>query len=169
MAKSTDPLAPFLTPDGYLDMTKLPIDSVLRNCLSQTRDEFQGGMSVLHTMAIAGREEAGVFLLGLLATSRSDDWGRRRDIVEHLDAVQTPECTDSLVGELRRVKSDNTTRQYLDAILSTLFKFPLELIEPGMQGILDDKVFSYRMHKKIEGRLDRKRFGPRRERMELEW
>jgi len=62
----------------------------------------------------AGREEAGVFLLGLLAAS-DDSWGRRLAIIEALRGVQTEACARLLFAELRQVKSSNTTRRYLDA------------------------------------------------------
>ena len=73
---------PWITKEGYLDITKLPIDNVLKRAL-QNDEEFRGALSVLEAMHTGGRKEAGIFLLGLLI-SCDDNWEKRTMIVESL-------------------------------------------------------------------------------------
>ena len=92
----------------------------------------------------AGRRDAGIFLLGLLAHS-GDNWRVRTTIVERLEGFNTKGCADFLIGELRRVKGDNTTRRYLAAVLDVLAGMPLELIQSGLCALIADGVSSQRM------------------------
>ena len=56
---------PWLTEEG-LDLSRVPIDSVLRQALSPDEEQFRTGCTLLGSMSHGGRIEAGVFLLGLL-------------------------------------------------------------------------------------------------------
>ena len=96
----------------------------------------------------AGREEAGVFLLGLLAAS-DDSWGRRLAIIEALRDVQTEACARLLFAELRQVKSSNTTRRYLDGIIKTLIAMPADLVWEEFYSLAADPSFSYNMRSKF--------------------
>jgi hypothetical protein len=59
---------PWITKEGYFDPTKFPIDSVLKQAISDDDGEFRSGLRTLGLMNSQGRKEAGVFLLGLLVT-----------------------------------------------------------------------------------------------------
>src|ERR1700676_250673 len=101
---------PWITPEGYFDPGKYPIDGVLKQALSTDEAEVHSTLAMLRSMYGHGRKEAGVFLLGLLV-SCEDDWEKRIAIVEALQGVETLACTGVLFREFRRIKSSNATRR----------------------------------------------------------
>jgi hypothetical protein len=144
---------PWLTSKG-LDLAEFPIDGVLKEAVGRNEEEFSNAVSLLQTMHRAGRTEAGVFLLGLLAHS-GDDWKRRTEIVEGLEGFNTPECAQFLFGELERVKSNNTTRRYLGAVLKVLAGMPRELVQSKLLRLTADNRFSPRIRDKFVEALDK--------------
>jgi len=77
--------------------------------------------------ALAGRGEAGVFLLGLLSFYR-DDLERLSPVVRALRAFPIPETVDALTAELRRIPSSNHTRTYLNGVVEAVTGFPDDLV-----------------------------------------
>lgn len=140
---------PWLTKDGCFDPTKFPIDSVLAQAIDADPERFRSGVGLLRTMSGHGRREAGVFLLGLLLASEGDGLERKAIIVEALSSVRTKACADLLFGELRRVKSSNTTRRYLATVIKVLASMPRELILDGFAELAADKSFSQKMRDKF--------------------
>jgi hypothetical protein len=143
---------PWITKEGFLDLAQFPIDSVLKLALSDDDQQFRSGLNLLQSMYVHGRQEAGVFLLGLLVTC-DDDWERRTRIVEALKGIDTKPCADLLFGELKRVKSSNTTRRYLASVIKALTLMPSELIEAGFESLAQDKSFSQKMRDKFKAVL----------------
>jgi hypothetical protein len=141
--------APWITKDGYFDVTKFPIDVILAQIQQEDEGSFLGALSILQSMQLRGRREAGIFLMGFLA-NLPDNWEKRIEVVKALKGFHTPGCANLLFGELKRVKSNNTTRRYLNAVLEALADMPLHLIESGFEELMEDKSFSYRMKKKFE-------------------
>jgi hypothetical protein len=141
-----------ITKEGFLDLALFPIDSVLKQALSGDDQQFRSGLNLLGSMYVHGRQEAAVFLLGLLVTCE-DDWERRIRIVEALKGIDTKPCADLLFGELKRVKSSNTTRRYLASVIKALTLMPLELIEAGFESLAQDKSFSQKMRDKFKAVL----------------
>ena len=144
---------PWITKDGYLDLAKFPIDSVLKQALSVKEQDFQSACRILTSMYDAGRSEAAIFLFGLLIHN-ADDIVRKEAIVEALGRIKTKETTDLLFRELRITVSSNSTRQYIDRILKSLKRFPLEFIEEGFEELLKDSKWSYRMKRKFKEILE---------------
>ena len=112
----------------------------------------------LRSMYGHGRTEAGVFLLGLLVNCE-DNWERRIRIVEAMKGIDTKPCADLLFGELKRVKSSNTTRRYLGTVIKVLADMPSELIEEGFRTLAEDKSFSPKMRDKFRAVLEKRLFG----------
>src|SRR5271165_4631786 len=139
---------PWITKEGNLDLTRFPIDNVLKQALSQDDQEFKTGLNVLSSMCGYGRTEAGVFLMGVLLNS-DDNWEKRITIVESMKFIKTKTCADFLFGELKRVKSSNTTRSYLATVLKVLSDMPSELIEAGFLALAEDSSFSSKMREKF--------------------
>jgi hypothetical protein len=139
----------WITKDGLLDPAQFPIDFNLKQALSEDDEQFRSGLSVLSMMYTHGRQEAGVFLMGLLVSS-DDRWERRIRIVEALRGINTKPCADLLFGELKRVKSSNTTRRYLTTVIKVLAAMPPELIEAGYASLARDKSFSQKMLDKFD-------------------
>src|SRR5208337_5505477 len=102
--------------------------------------QFRTGLNMLGAMNVHGRIEAGVFLLGLLVNC-DDNWEKRIKIVEAMKKIDTKPCTDLLFGELKRVKSSNTTRLYLATVINVLSSMPSALIEDGFQTLAEDSSF----------------------------
>lgn len=148
---------PWITKDGYLDLTKLPIDSVLRQSLSNEEGDFRSACNMLASMYSAGRTEAAVFLYGLFILHRNDRT-KKELIIEALGHVKTAETADLLFRELSQTESSNSTRAYIDTILKSLRYFPLHLVEDGFDGLLNDSRWSYRMKQKFREILDRIRY-----------
>ncbi len=143
------PDAPWITPDGYVDMKKIPIEDTLRRTVSGDHEELRKAVSVLRACAHAGRRDAGVFLLGLLADLPADALEERTHVVEALEHYETEGSAAALFGELRRVKSSNTTRRYLDAVLRAVTMLPAPLVREGLEKLADDTAFSYKMGAKF--------------------
>ncbi len=141
--------APWITEDGFFDPAKFPIDGTLKQALAADMGQFRSGLNMLRSMCAHGRDEAGIFLLGLLGAC-DENLERRGLIVEALQGVKTKVCADLLFGELKRVKSSNTTRRYLAAVIKVLASMPLELVQEGFTSLANDTSFSYKMRAKFE-------------------
>ena len=113
-----------------------------------------GALGLLQVMHGAGREEAGVFLLGLLAHS-GDDSRRRAEIVQRLEGYDTPECAHFLFEELERVKSNTTTRGYLTAVLKVLSTMPRQLVQSRFLSLIADHRFTQKMRDRLIEALDK--------------
>jgi len=140
-------LPPWLIEDG-LDISKLPIDSVLRQAISPDNEEFHSGCTLLKLMCGVGRVEAGVFLLGLLKRY-SEDYGRLTQIAGALEHFPSEETVDALASELRRVKGSSSTRGYLRKIIDTLEHFPEELTKEEIQKLSSDPLVGPRFRQRL--------------------
>ena len=76
--------------------------------------------------------------------------GRRAMIVDALREHRTPACASVLFGELKRVKSSNTTRRYLKTVIDVLAALPPELVRVGFEELAKDTSFSYKMRNKFQ-------------------
>lgn len=56
---------------------------------------------------------------------------------------------EMLLSDLENTVSSNSTRQWINAILNFLSRVPLERIEDRLQSMVDRKVFSYRLKKRV--------------------
>lgn len=140
-----------------MDLSKFPIDSTLKQAMSNEEERFRSACNMLASMYSAGRTEAAVFLYGLLILY-GNDIVRKGSIVEALGYVKTAEAAAFLFRELSQTESSNSTRGYINTILKSLSYFPLNLIEDGFDGLLNDSRWSYRMKQKFREILDRIRY-----------
>ncbi len=138
---------PWLTEKG-IDPGKLPIDGALHQTLSEDMHEFGSGCRLLGLMCRFEREEAGIYLLGLLHRYR-DDLERLKVIAEQLTSLKTAACAQTLFGELKRVQCSNTTRGYLNTVIKSLTLLPKELVLAGFGELAEDRSFSYRLRTKF--------------------
>ena len=149
---------PWITKDGYFDLAKFPIDSVLKQALRDNDQDFRSSCRTLASMYIAGRTEAAIFLYGLLVCHGGDIW-RKEAIVDALGNVKTKQSADMLFRELRNTVSSNSTRMYINTIVKSLKRFPPEFIMEGLKILLNDKKWSYRMKKKFKDILEELEYG----------
>ena len=145
--------APWITEEGSIDLCQFPIDSVLKQSVSEDEQDFRTGCTLLGSMQSHGRTEAGVYLLGLLRYWQ-DDLDRLTTVVENLSYYRTATCADALFRELRRIRSSNTTRRYLSAVLDALLRFPKELVAESLEALAEDTSFSYKMRRKFREALE---------------
>lgn len=141
-----------VVPEGFFDPITVPMDSVLRRAVSEDAAQFQGACSALESLALAGRREAGVFLLGLLSFYRND-LERLSSVVRALRGFAVPETVDALAAELGRVPSSNHTRTYLNGVVETLTGFPDDLVRKSLAELAADTSLSIKRRKKLQAAL----------------
>lgn len=142
---------PYLTEQG-LDLSRYPIDSVLRQALSPDEEQFRTGCSLLKSMCHGGRTEAGVFLLGLLR-HYPENYARLALIAEALWSFPVAATVEALASELRRVEGSSSTRGYLRQIIATLEQFPAQLVNEKIQELSSDPQVGTRFRKHLRAML----------------
>ena len=144
---------PWMNERGQLLPENLPLDSTLARALSRDKRECREAVRLLGVMQHAGRIEAGIYLMGLLAGAQ-DDWEWRTAIAEALHGFDNDGCARLLFCELRTVKGSNTTRRYRDAVLESLATLPAGLTSAGFEAMLEDPTCSQRTRDKVRCILD---------------
>jgi hypothetical protein len=142
-----------IVPDGFFDPGTIPIDSVLRQALDEDAARLRSACTTLETLALAGRREAGVFLLGLLSFYR-DDLERLSPVVRALRAFPVPETVDALTVELRRIPSSNHTRTYLNVVAEALTGFPDDLVRHRLAELSADRSFTIKWRRRFQAALE---------------
>src|SRR5260370_21432491 len=110
---------PWMNERGQLLPENLPLDSTLARALSRDKRECREAVRLLGVMLHAGRIEAGIYLMGLLAGA-PDDWEWRNAIAEALHGFDKEGCARLLFLECRTVKGPKNTRRYSAAVLENL-------------------------------------------------
>lgn len=140
---------PWITKEGYLDLTKFPMDSILKQAVRDNEEELRSACQILDSMACAGRTEAGVFLYGLLRFY-GEDLVKKGFVVKALRDVHTAQTAEILFDELNRTESSNTTRVYINTILDSIERLPLEMVEDGLEKLQSDSRWSHKMKHKFK-------------------
>ena len=151
MAYATDmkpQLPSWITPEG-IDLKRVPLESFIGQALSDDLAQFASACRLLGAIAHHGRNDAGIFLLGLLSHHR-DDLRRLEHVAEALGAFPSASAAAVLFDELRRVKGSNSTRGYLNCVVNALQRFPADLICEGFRELAADRSQSYRMRQRFE-------------------
>ena len=138
---------------AWHDPENCPIDPVVKLALSDDPHGYKWALPLLRNMAEFKREEAGVFLIGLLMTC-GDKWKKRMTIVGLLHAVESDACVDVLLGELRRVKSTNKTRPYLQEVIGTLSCMPPKLVRSELEALAEDASLTPWVRTRIQAALE---------------
>jgi hypothetical protein len=127
----------------YFDPATYPLEKVVEKALSREDRDFHTGCQLLIARKEHAEDEVIVVFLGLLAIY-SDDLERLTSIVRFLLIVPSEATAQRLFEELRRVKSNNTTRRYLSAVLDALAEYPPTLTEHRFAELSEDPAFSQR-------------------------
>lgn len=127
----------------HFDPATYPLEKVVKKALSGEDGDFYTACHLLLARHEHARDEVIVVFLGLLAIYR-DNLARLTSIVRFLRIVPSEATAQRLFEELRRVKSNNTTRAYLSAVLDTLAEYPLSLTGDGFAELSEDRAFSQR-------------------------
>jgi len=144
----------WMTAEGTLDLAELPIDGILKQAIDPEFERFRSACELLGCMARAGRREAGVYLIGLLGCYPSD-LQRLEVIAGQLGHFPHESSANALLAEIRRVRSSNTTRRYLDRLLRSLADLPLHLVKSGLEILAEDTSFSSNMRAKFRNCCER--------------
>lgn len=129
--------------DFYFDPATYPLEKVVKKALSPQDRDFNTACQLLMARIEHARDEVIVVFLGLLAIY-GDNLGRLTSIVHFLRILPSEATTQRLFAELRRVKSNNTTRRYLSAVLDALAEYPPILTEDLFAELAEDPAFSQR-------------------------
>ncbi len=139
----------WITPDGELDLERLPLDGIFKQAIDAEFERFRSACVLLGSITRSGRPEAGLYLIGLFAYHASD-LRRLEVIAEQLAYFRHQSSADALFAEIRRVKSSNTTRRYLDRVLRSLAALPADLVNnTGLEALAQDTSFSSKMRAKF--------------------
>jgi len=138
-----------------IDLKELPMEAALHNIMDGSPGDLRDRCSALLAMYRAGKKEVPIFLYGLMAYNYKNI-ERKEIIVEALENIQTKEWANVLFNELRNIESNNSTRRYIDVILKSISKFPLDMVREDMETLLKDKKWTYKMKKRFEDILVRK-------------
>ena len=68
--------------------------------------------------------------------------------------METEACVDVLLGELRTVKSTNSTRRYLQAVIGTLSGMPPKLVRSKLQALAEELSLTPWVRTRIHAALD---------------
>jgi hypothetical protein len=138
----------WITAEGTIDLAEFPIDGILEQAIDPKFEQFRSACVLLGSMAGAGRLEAGLYLIGLLGWYASD-LQRLEVIAGQLAHFPHESSANALLAEIRRVRSSNTTRRYLDRVLRSLAGLPLRLVKSGLEVLAEDTSFSSKMRAKF--------------------
>jgi hypothetical protein len=127
----------------YFDPATYPLEKVVRKALSREDRDFHTACQLLIARKEHAKDEVIVVFLGLLAIY-SDNLERLTWIVRLLRILPSEATAQRLFAELRRVKSNNTSRRYLSAVLDTLAEYPLSLTGDWFDELSEDSAFSQR-------------------------
>lgn len=144
---------PSVLEEAFHDPEHGAIDPVVKLAMSQDHHEYTWALLLLRNMYEFRRDEAGVFLIGLLLTC-GNNWEKRLAVVNILFHVQTEACVSLLFDELRRVRNTNSTGRYLRALVDVLSDMPTKLVCSGFRALAEDKSFSHRMRSLFKQALD---------------
>lgn len=75
-------------------------------------------------------------------------------MLQHLAGCKTQRFLELLLADLEATPSNNTTRQWITAIIKHLSRFPKEAVEDHLMDMIRKNVFSYRLRRRIEDMLD---------------
>ena len=128
--------------NSHFDPATYPLEKVVKKALSREDRDFHTACQLLVARKHA-RDEVIVVFLGLLAIY-SDNLERLTSIARFLRIVPSEATAQRLFEELRRVKSNNTTRRYLSAVLDTLAEYPPSLTGDWFAQLSEDRAFSPR-------------------------
>jgi hypothetical protein len=123
---------PWVTKDGFVDMAQLPLEGTLKQAMDKDEEEFRSSCRTLVSMYAASRSEAAIFLYGLLIQNKRNI-KRKETIVEALGHIKTKESAELLFSELHQIISSNSTRNYINSLLRSLQRLPLEDIKEGFE------------------------------------
>jgi hypothetical protein len=143
-----------------IDLKTLPADRYAEQLKSSSPKEKNAAISSLGALISAGNKEAFDILCeyfkALPPPKTIKEVHFKVDLLRELERPSfRPLLIPILISELYDTPSNNTTRQWISAILGVLKDSPYEEVRTHLLTMLKDKRFSYRLKKKMKDILSR--------------
>jgi hypothetical protein len=142
--------------DIWVNGIKTPLQRYIDQ-LNTPRSQ-QSGLNNLCAFSIMGNEHATTALIDFferLGPPRTlEEVHFKVAFLERMTASTSPSFLELLLADLEATPSNNTTRQWLNAIIKSLHRFPKEAVEDRLRDMIQRNVFSHRLRGRIEDMLD---------------
>jgi len=138
-----------------IDLKSLPVDQYSKQLKSSKPEERDAAISSLGALIANGNEAAFEelfnFFQKLPPPKTIKEVHLKKHILRHLEYSEfRTSLTQFLLDELYNTPSNNTTRQWISAILQSLERSQCEEIGEPLKKMLSDNRFSYRLKQKIK-------------------
>lgn len=124
------------------------MEPILHQALSSDVGRATAAWNLLGAMA-GEREEAGIFLLGLMQV-HGGDLTRMAVLVRAISFFPSVAAADALKAEFYRVPSSPATRTYLNEVLRALTGLPAPLARGALMALADDKKLSVKWRRRFK-------------------
>jgi len=142
-----------------IDFKNLPVERYLKDLSSSSRSGREKAVNTLGSLINHGNEKAMDALLDYLkelGPPKTVEQARfKAETQRHFHGQENNhDLLEMLLSDLENTFSNNSTRQWIKAVLNFLGQVPLERIEGRLQSMVDRKVFSYRLKNRVLDLLD---------------
>lgn len=143
-----------------IDWRTLPVDRYVKQLESKRSGERDAGISSLGAMITLENRAAFHALLRFLSSlppaETIDAVHLKREILRHLNRWRDKSAVAPiLIDELGRIRSNNTTRQWISDIFRFFEQCPLVGIQEALEAMLSDKRYSYKFRRRVRDVLSR--------------
>ncbi len=139
-----------------IDWKNMPLDKYVKQLKDPKREEQKAAISSLKAMISLGNMEALKVLFNffkkLPPPKTIGEVHFKQELLSHLIWQDREEGSliPTLINELYRTPSNNTTKQWIRDIFKSLSYYPLEKVRGYLEEMLMDKRFSYRLKQKMK-------------------
>ncbi|WP_291322098.1 hypothetical protein [Desulfonatronospira sp.] len=142
-----------------IDFKNLPVEPYLQDLYSSSGSKRQEAVNTLGSLTILGNEKARDVLLAFLKElgppETLEQAGFKAETLRHFHGHESnQDLLELLFSDLENTVSNNSTRQWITAILNFLGRAPLERIDNRLQSMVDRKIFSHRLKKRVLSVID---------------
>ena len=142
-----------------VDFKNLPVEPYLQDLYSSSGSKRQEAVNTLGSLTHLGNDQARDVLLAFLKElgppETLEQAGFKAETLRHFHGRESSQdLLELLLSDLENTTSNNSTRQWITAILDFLGRAPLERIESRLQSMVDRKIFSHRLQKRVLSVID---------------
>lgn len=135
-----------------IDFKNMPVEPHLQALYSSSRKKRKSAINTLGLFTVQGNKKAAEALVNFLNELGPPETLKQAkfkvELLRHFQGQESnQELLEMLLSDIENTVSNNTTRQWISAILDCLRRAPLELIEDRLQSMVDRNIFSYRLKK----------------------
>ncbi len=142
-----------------IDFKRLPVEPYLQDLYSSSGSRRQKAVDTIGALTTLGNEKARDVLLNFLkelGPPQNLEQARfKAETLRHFQGQESNhDLLEVLLSDLENTVSNNSTRQWITAILDFLGRAPVDLIKDQLQSMVDRKVFSQRLKKRVVDIID---------------